>query len=237
MNTIPTNPTNESLQSVPQTTPFNAPTPSHSPKLLITLLIVMLLIAIGFAGWFYYQTTQLTPQTQTLPIAENNIPQVNTKPITKTGLDMSSWKKASTLYTFMYPPKAELIQKSALYLTYHGQEQLEEAGLNDGWMITFNPLEKLGTNTLEDIVAQRINDSNYLGFTVIEEPMPVTINGNSGLSYRAQNDGEHIFLSHPTKADSFVELTVVIMGDDYPTYKETTDAVIGSFAFASNNQE
>ncbi|MDD3679286.1 MAG: hypothetical protein PHX72_00265 [Candidatus Shapirobacteria bacterium] len=233
-------------QEVPrphQTTP--SPTPSKTSKspLVAGLILLLILLLVGVAGYFFYQNYQLkqsldravNQQTLDTTLFLSPAPSVvtpTTSPVEDQTRNWLTYLNVNTFYAFKYPQEISLEERdSVIILSLPGPTQKEDTEFYDGISLSFSYHFSLDSITLEEYAISKMEELKQHG-QITKPVTEINIGQLSGYTFTASSLGEfeYIFLS---SSDETLAVEI-INGTSDPTgqgYQNIVDNILLTFAF------
>lgn len=231
-------PVNQPVQSA-QPAPPNIPPvqkndrpPQVPPKksgFLVSLLSILLLLAVGAAGFFAWQTQNLVKQlteSQTQPTTTPS-PQPTTNPT-------SDWETYQTdIYKISFP--SDIIIKEdnkKVVLSKWGDTQKENAGLSDGIFIDI--YTETSNLTLEQLVDESISFYNKRDETsVMEGKKSVDLHGKPAMTYTIGSISKthYTVVQNPNNLVEFVTFGDTSEDPTEQGFSSVVDQILSTFEF------
>lgn len=206
---------------------------------LISLVLFVIFLSLGAAGFFAYQYMQLKQQINSKPT-----PSPTSFSKTPPADPTADWKTYNnTLYKFShkFPPQAEMkeiITQSkgnnkvlfAIDTSEIGETQNPNTEFYDGYSFTVVVVEKSPTETISDVSSEYISNCNEVG-DLTKPPESITVNGIKGITHSCRGLGEYKYILFPAPKTNgyYFEIRTFYEGPNKTNYQKTVNQILSSF--------
>lgn len=208
---------------------------------LAGLLLVLLIGALGLAGYFGFQYYQLklkqqATDVQVLPSplseVEEEVDELvdQVKPEDETA-DWLKFESQTHHFSIKHPKDVSVEETTDNYIRVFlwGPSQKPETEFYDGisLLFQFNPL---AGQSLEDVVDASIEEAKEFG-QILEAKAPITLNNYQGFTYTAEGLGvfKNIFLEWP--GQGYMEIVDSTSDPTSQGYEEIVDQILATLSF------